>query len=193
MKLIGIGGTDGSGKDTVGEMLAERHGWLFISIADILREEAQKRGAALRRSTLRAISTEWRRQYGLGVLVDKAMEHYKPVQSKYKGLVIASLRNPGEADEVHRLGGKVAWVDADPKVRYQRVTSRQRGAEDEVNFEEFLAEEKAQMEHHKGDHHTLNLLSVKEKADIFIENNGSDIEGFKIHAEKTLKKAQLLD
>lgn len=187
MKLIGIGGTDGSGKDTVTEVLIH-HGWMYVSLSEILRKEAKKRGLKLRRYTLRLISSEWRREHGLGILIDRAVMHYKQHGRQYKGLVIASLRNPGEADEVHRLGGRVVWVDADPKVRYERVMNRQRGSEDEVTYQEFVDEEKAQMEHHKGDHHTLNLSGVKEKADIFLENNGSDIEGFKIHTEKTLFK-----
>lgn len=185
MKLIGLGGTDASGKDTVAEMLVERHGWEFISVSDILREEAKKRSMPLQRDTLRTISAEWRRDFGLGVLVDKAFKEFEKMGKK--NLVIASLRNFGEADEVHKLGGAVVWVDADPKVRYQRITSRNRGTEDQVSFEEFIAEEKAQMDH-EGDRHTLNLAGVKERADIVLENNGNDVEKFKTTAEKALAK-----
>jgi dephospho-CoA kinase len=187
MRLVGIAGTDGSGKDTVTEVLTERD-WLYVSLSEILREEAKNRGLKLRRYTLRLISAEWRRKHGLGVLIDKAMELYKPQQKKYKGLVIASLRNPGEADEVHRLGGQVVWVDAAPKVRYGRIMNRHRGTEDDVTYEEFLAEEEAQMRHHDGDEATLNLGDVKAKADIFLENNGDDIEAFKNQVEKTLQQ-----
>lgn len=185
VRIIGIGGTDGSGKDSIGQMLAQRHGWLFVSVTDILREEAKKRGIPLQRNTLRVISAEWRGQYGLGVLVDKALEIYKKSSQKYSGLVLASLRNPGEADRVHELGGKVVWTDADPKVRYDRIMTRKRGTEDEVTFEEFLAEEKAQS-HNAGDKNALSLNGVKAKADIFLENNGNDIEAFKNTVEKAL-------
>jgi dephospho-CoA kinase len=187
MKIIGISGTDGSGKDTVTEVLVER-GWLYISLSEILRYEAKNRGLKLSRFNLRLISAEWRRQYGLGILVDKAVEHYKLQQKEYKGLVMASLRNPGEADEVRRLGGKVVWVDADPKVRYERIMNRRRGAEDEVTYKEFLAEERAQMKHHAGDEATLNLGDVRAKADLFLENNGNDIGAFKAEAEKVLRQ-----
>lgn len=182
MKLIGIAGTDGSGKDSLGQILADGHGWQFISVTDILREEAKKRGIRLGRDTLRQISSEWRREHGLGILVDKAMKMY---DSSRAGLVIASLRNPGEADRVHELGGKVIWVDADPRVRYERIKNRNRGSEDDVTFDEFLAEEKAQSSH-QGDEATLSLEEVKNKADLFIENSGDDIEAFKAEAEKIL-------
>jgi dephospho-CoA kinase len=185
MKLIGIAGTDGAGKDSLGEYLASEGGWLFLSVTDILREEAKTRGMILSRSTLKIISAEWRRENGLGVLVDKALRSYKKHPKKYHGLVIASLRNPGEVDRVHEYGGKVVWVDADPKVRYDRVASRKRGTEDEVTFQEFLSEEKEQMTH-TGDEATLNLSGVKAKADIFITNDANNIDDFKRSIDKAL-------
>ena len=103
---------------------------------------------------------------------------------KYKGLAISSLRNPGEADEIHKINGLVIWVDADPKVRYQRIYSRARSAEDKKTFDQFLKEEQDEM-HHAGDHHTLSMEGVKERADIFIENN-TDKDIFFKEVEKAL-------
>jgi dephospho-CoA kinase len=189
VNIIGIAGTNGSGKDTVGQMLAERHGWLFISVTrDMLRKEVKRRGLPIERENLRAISAEWRREGGLGVLVDKSIEEFeaKGGQKKYKGLAIASLRNPGEPDRIHEFGGSVIWVDAVPKIRFVRVMKRKRGTEDVKTFEEFLAEQAAEMRS-SGDEATLNIAGVKAKADIFLENNGDDIEAFKDAAEKALK------
>lgn len=187
MKIIGISGTNGSGKDSLGEMLAERHGWLFISVTDILRDELKKRGEPIERENLRGLSTEWHQKYGAGALADMAVKQFKSknTNGQYKGLVMASFRRPGEADRVHALGGKMVWVDADPQVRYERIHSRRRSAEDNKTFEEFLAEEQVEM--HGGDtKHTLNMSAVKERADIFLENNGNYIEAFIDEAEKAL-------
>lgn len=185
MKIIGIAGTNGSGKDTVGEILASDYDYMFVSGADFLREEAKKRRLPIEREVLRTISAEWRRQYGLGVLVDKAVEIFNQSNKKYKGLVVSPMRNPGEAQRVKDLGGLLVWIDADPKVRYERITKRQRGAEDQKTFGEFMVEEQAEMEH-SGDQATLSLSGVKAKADIFIENNGNDIEAFKNDIKKAL-------
>lgn len=178
MKLIGIAGTNGSGKDTVGHILAEKHGWLFISVTDMLRDECRARGLEVARENLRAISAEWRREGGLGVLIDKAVDAYDAQggDANYSGLVVASLRNPGEADRVHELGGSVVWVDADPQLRYDRIQSanRGRGSEDTKTFEEFLAEQEAEMKH-SGDEATLNMAGVKALADTEIFNE-SDLE-----------------
>ena len=184
VKIIGISGTNGSGKDTVGQILASE-GWLFISGSDILREELRRRGLPIERENLRMVGNEWRREYGLGVLIDKAVEEYRK-SGNHVGLAIASLRNPGEADRVHELGGKVVWVDADPKIRYQRIYSRGRSTEDSKTYEQFLAEEQAEM-HHDGDAATLSMAGVKAKADIFIDNNSSDIESFKNEVGKTVR------
>jgi cytidylate kinase len=187
MKIIGIGGTNGSGKDSLGQMLADDYNWLFVSGSDILRQELKKRKISVERENLRALSAEWRRQFGHGVLIDKAFQEFESQQDKYKGLAIASLRNPGEADEIHKLGGQVVWLDADPKLRYQRIYSRQRSTEDNKTFEQFIAEERAEMEHHGGDEATLNMSGVKAKSDIFITNDTNDIEDFKKAAEEALK------
>lgn len=187
--IIGISGTDASGKDTVGQMLAERHNWLFVSVSEILRDELRQRNVPLERKNLRELSAQWRRQHGLGVLVDKAVQqfHRSGGRHKYQGLVIASLRHPGEAARLQELGGRVVWTDADPKVRYRRIVARNRGTEDQVSFDEFLAEEQAQMKP-SGDEATLSLSGVKERADIFIVNDGNDTEAFKNQAEKKLAK-----
>ncbi len=176
MKLIGIAGTNGAGKDTVGSLLAEKHGFLFISASDLLREECRKRNLPVEREHLRAISAEWRREGGLGVLIDKAVEMFEQ-KGGYAGLAVASVRNPGENDRVHELGGTMVWVDADPKIRYERVQSANRGrsGEDDKTFEQFLAEEQAEMQH-SGDEATLNMAGVKAKCDVTIMNEGSEAD-----------------
>jgi dephospho-CoA kinase len=187
IKLIGIAGTNGSGKDSLGHMLQERHSWLFVSVSDLLRDEARKRGLPIEREVLRTISAEWRRKYGLGVLVDKAVALLNKSGDKYTGVVAIPMRNPGEAQRVKDLGGILLWIDADPKIRYKRIYSRKRSAEDNKTFEQFLREEHDEMDHLGGDEATLSLAGVKDIADIFLENNGNDIEAFKDYAEKTLK------
>jgi len=185
MKIVGVAGTNGSGKDTIGEYLA-KHGWLFVSVSDFLRQEAKKRDLPIEREVLRTISAEWRRKYGVGVLVDKAAELFEASPGKYKGLVAVPMRNPGEAQHIKDLGGRLVWVDADPKLRYKRIISRLRSSEDQKSYEQFLQEEKDEMEH-SGDHHTLSMSGVKAKADIFIENNYNNLSDFEKAIQKALK------
>lgn len=185
-KIIGIAGTNGSGKDSLGEILADDWGYMFVSVADFLRDEAKKRGLPIEREVLRTISAEWRRKYGLGVLVDRAVEMYKQSQDQYEGLVISPMRNVGEADRLKEVGGTLVWIDADPKIRYGRITNRARSAEDKKTYAQFLAEEKIEMKP-SGDEATLSLSDVKKRADIFIQNNVKSLEDFRQIAEKALK------
>ncbi len=188
-KIIGISGTNGSGKDTVGLLLAEKFGYYFISVTDLLRAEARHRGLPVEREALRTISAEWRREQGLGVLVNKAIEHYNELPEKYNGLAIASLRNPGEADRVHELGGTVLWLDADPRVRYDRIqanaSARDRAEEDNKTFEQFLAEEEAEM-HASGDSATLDMAAVKERSDLTLVNEFANREQLADKLEATI-------
>jgi cytidylate kinase len=190
MKIFGLGGTNGSGKDTVAQMLAERHGFLNASATEMFLVELKKRGWPIDREHKSKLSAEWRREFGMGVIVDKALEIFKANPSKYKGIIVGSLRHPGETDRIHELGGKQIWVDADPKIRYERIQkslNERATTHDEQGktFEEFLTEEKREMTP-IGDAATLNTLAVKSRADIFITNDGDDIDSFKDKAEKAL-------
>lgn len=188
LEIIGLSGTNGSGKDLAGELIAQRHGYLFISVTDIMRDELKRRGLSPERQHMRALSAEWRREHGLGVLVDRAVDQYRQTDGQYKGVVVASLRNPFEADEVHKLGGTVAWLDADPKVRYNRVQSNvraNRGVDDQKSFEEFLADEQAEM-HQSGDEATLNMSAVRERCDVTVQNNGNDLDAFAADLDNAL-------
>ncbi len=189
MKIIGLSGTNGSGKDTIAELLRDNYGWLFADATAMFVEELTKRGLPTDRAHKSSLSAEWRRQYGMAAIVDRAVEVFKA--GNYKGLVVGSLRHPGEADRIHELGGTMIWVDADPHVRYDRITKNNRGrVEDQKTFEEFLAEQEREMTP-TGDEATLNMSAVKERADVLLENNGSDIEAFRA---KTIQKlAALID
>ncbi len=187
--IFGLSGTNGAGKDAVADMLLAREGYYVASATDMFVEELAVRGWPTDREHKAKLGAEWRREHGMGVIVDRAYQYYIAHQSEYKGMIVGSLRHPGETDRIHELGGVQIWVDADPKVRYDRISAnahaRGRAAEDDKTFEEFLAEEEREMQP-IGDAATLHGAAVKEKADIFIENNGNDLEAFKDQAQLTL-------
>lgn len=187
MKIIGISGTNGSGKDSVGQILQESHGYLFISITDILRDELKKEGKSTERENMRGLGDQWRREHGLGVLIDKAIEIYNSKKDGYKGLAIASIRNVGEVEHIHELGGMMMWVDAEPEIRYKRAIGRNRSAEDTKTYEQFLQEEQDEM-HVYGDEAGLAVGEVKKLCDISIENNSDDKEILKSTAEHALRE-----
>lgn len=188
MKIYGLAGTNGAGKDSLAEMLVERHKFYFAIATDMLRDELEKRGLPTDRIHKSQLSAEWRRQYGMAAIVDRAWEDFQKVKDQYDGIIIGSLRHPGEVDRIHELGGEVIWVDADPKIRYDRIQLNDRGrVEDRKTFEEFIADEAREMQP-EGDEATLHGAAVKAKADIFIDNDGNNITAFKDNAERALYK-----
>jgi cytidylate kinase len=188
LTIIGLGGTNGSGKDLAGALIAQRHNYLFVSVTDIMREELKRRGLPPERQHMRALSAELRREHGMGVLVDRAVDLFKQAGDHYQGIVMASLRNPYEADQIHKLGGTMVWLDADPKVRYNRVQANMRanrGVDDQKSFEEFLADEQAEM-HQSGDEATLNMSAVRDRSDVIVQNDGDDQQVFASDLDRAL-------
>lgn len=186
VKIIGLAGTNGSGKDTVGQLLAQRHNYYFISVTELLREELVRRGLSTERENTRALSMEWRHEFGLNVLVARAMDAFEKVKDQYNGVVMASLRNPYEADYIHELDGTVVWVDAQPEVRYKRIQENYRGRpDDNKTFEQFIAEEQVEM-HGTSDAASLDMTAVKARADVIITNNSAELAVLEAEVDRTL-------
>ena len=190
LQLIGLSGTNGAGKDAVGTLLATDFGYYFMSVTGLLRDEARRRGLPVERSVLRTISAEWRRTSGLGVLVDRGRAAYMSMTESYTGLVLSSLRNPGEADRIHALGGAVIWVDADSRVRYDRIQAnashRDRPEEDNKTYAQFLQEEHDEMYSSSGHAAELDMAAVKTKSDAILLNDYSSIDDLRRAIETQL-------
>lgn len=176
-KIIGLAGTNGAGKDSVGAIIAKEYNYMFISCTDILREELAKRNIPAERAKMRQLSAEWRKKYGLGVLIDKSKTVFELENKGEKGFIVSSLRNVGEVDEVHDLGGIVLWIDADPQFRFNRLQAnkksrgKKRDIDDDVTFREFLAAEEAEMySKDKKDNTLLDMAAVKVKCDLVLIN-----------------------
>lgn len=186
MKIIGLSGTNGSGKDTIAHILEQQYGFYFASASALLEAELKNRNKPFEREQKRQLSAEWRQEFGTGAIVDKGIAAAQ--SAGFEKLVVGSLRNSGEIDRVHQLNGRSIWVDADPEIRYQRIISANRGrVEDKKTYQQFLAEEAVEMES-GGDPNKLDMATVKQKADIIIMNNFDSVEAFTLHVKKVLKE-----
>lgn len=181
-KIIGIAGTNGAGKDTLGELLAERCRYKFVSVSDILREELTKQGVAHEREHLGNLSTQWAREHGPGVLSTKTIEAYIAEEKAegYKGLAVGSIRRPAEAKIIRDEGGIVLWVDADRQTRYERLQSGVRNrATDILSYEDWILEEEREMNPTTNDPTVLNMSATKAACDREVSNNFNTQEEYR--------------
>lgn len=170
-EIIGLAGTNGSGKDTLGDLREKHQGARKVSLSDILRTEASRRELSHERENLRAISTEWGRQMGAGALSLMTLRNHWETNGIEYGLSIVSVRRPEEARVIQEQGGRVIWIDAPRELRYQRVQAGMRDRiDDQVTYEQFLAQEYVEMYPEAQDSFAINMAGVRDMADEHIVN-----------------------
>ncbi len=167
--IIGLTGKYAAGKGTVAAMLVE-DGFTYHSLSDILREELAARGVAESRESLTAIGNELRTAGGPGVLAERLVERLSDGQRH----VVDSIRNPAEVVALRAASGFfLIGVDADPRVRFQRLVERARIG-DPTDFETFQRLEAAETE--SDDPNKQQLARTFALADEVVDNGGTVVE-----------------
>jgi len=181
MIIIGITGTLGAGKGAVVEYL-EQKDFAHFSARAFFTKELECRGISVNRDTMTKLANELRANHGLSYIMQ---ELYKEAAANCSNAVIESIRTPAEAGELISKGHfYLLAVDADPQIRYERITKR--GSEtDNVSYEKFLADEAREM--HNDYPTKQNIAAVIEKAAYQIQNNGS-LEELHTHVDHILKE-----
>ncbi|HSU72553.1 MAG TPA: AAA family ATPase [Candidatus Binatia bacterium] len=130
MRLIGIAGTSGSGKDSLGDYLEERLGGsLFcpkITLSDLLRVKGDGVYPSMPDDELETLANNRRRTQGYDTLAREAVQ-WAQVRGRPM-LVITSIRHPAEASYVLQYPTQdsrdLIWVDGPFDFRYARRASR---------------------------------------------------------------------
>ncbi len=179
--VIGITGNTGAGKDAICEYLKEHvanaHFLRFSqSLTDVLniflneikKEDQQWLGIVLRE------------RFGQDILA-KAVE--KKANSINDGLVVLNgIRYPLEYDLLKKLNGKLIYITADAKTRWERVCQRGEKKDDNSSFEKFLELDKAPTE--------SAITEIGKNAD-FIIDNSADRGALHKNIEEILKCLQI--
>ena len=173
--LLGITGTDGSGKGTVVDYLVKEKGFTHYSAREIWIEELTKRGEETTRANMRLIANELRAKHGNDFLITYYLK--KIAEEKPKNAVIESIRALACVETLKKNGGILIAVDADQEIRYGRVQER-RSETDKVTLEQFVAHE--DLETNDPNPHGMQKQKVIAIADYTIVNNGT-LE--KLHAQ----------
>ena len=166
MMIIGLTGKNAAGKGEVGELLQEK-GFYFYSLSDVLREALKSRGEEPIRENLIRIGTELRRENGDGYLAETILSKTQPDRN----YVIDSFRHPAEIEVFRRDSRyRLLLIEADPKIRFERI--RQRGREEDPStLSEFIKlEEREDASLDKGGQ---QLQLSASQADATVQNNAS--------------------
>jgi len=165
--IIGIAGTDGAGKGAVVEFL-KSEGYTHYSVRSLIVAEIEKRELEINRPHMKLVGNAMRQEHGGAVMVKTANETAQ--LAGVTDFVIESIRAVEEVGLLQELGGALLSVDADSKVRYQRIHNRG-SSTDQITFEQFVEQEVA--ESTSTNTSEQNKVAVMRLADHTILNDGT--------------------
>lgn len=160
--IYGLTGLIGSGKGTVCRIF-EEHGYIVLSLSDVLRDYLIQRGMQVTRDNLTNIAKELRDRHGKGVLAVKLIEK----MDREKDYVIDSFRHPQEVKIFRQFypDFKLIEVKVDIMERLNRIIKRNRENDPKTLDELQEQERKENLERNQELNNTITM------ADLIIENN----------------------
>jgi dCMP deaminase len=130
---IGLTGYMGTGKGEIAKKL-QNQGYKYISLSDMVREEADRRGINHTRESLQEIGNELRQAQGPGVLGIRVRETIEREEGDALGTgkwIIDGIRNPQEAIEIKRIPkSKLLSVTSSLTTITSRLKTRKRPGEE---------------------------------------------------------------
>ncbi|MFZ5845338.1 MAG: AAA family ATPase [Patescibacteria group bacterium] len=182
--IIGLVGLPGAGKTSVADYL-EKKGFIRITLSDLIKEEAGKKGIQeFSREILQALGNKMRERYGPAVLARRAFAKIK--KNGIKRAVIDGIRN---THEITFLKGRDHFIllglTAPLRVRYERLVAA-KGKDWTGSFRRFQQQETR--EESLGKKETgLRVKECLEKASYKIKNRG-DLSDLYVAVDRLLKK-----
>ncbi|MFA5056059.1 MAG: AAA family ATPase [Dehalococcoidia bacterium] len=173
MKVIGVIGKNGSGKDEVLKYLRDKYDVPFLSTGDIVRGIAAGEGKEPTRPNLQAISDRYFKERGEGCFVRMVVDKIRENGWKVGG--ISGVRSPKDVDILRgELGKDFVLIDvyvSDARVRFDRMVKRGEGR-DAKAYDDFLKQDKAEEE-------IFGVSKAEADADYSLSNDGSleDLHG----------------
>ncbi len=174
--LIGVAGTAGAGKDTVAEMIGRIFSLQNLSMGDAVRAITRHvyhlpPEVNPVRDQLYEVANYLRNEVDPAVMVKICILEAKA--QKLEGGIISGLRSMGEADAIRKSGGIIIGVEADPRVRYDRIYSRGRDAETQKTFEEFLKQDEYENRGISDSGPGRGIRHIIDSADVVIQNDST--------------------
>lgn len=173
---MGVSGLAGSGKSFVSE-LATKRGAMIISMGDIIREEAKKRGESTGET-----AENLRKEHGQYIVAELTVKKIKKLldEGLDKSIVVEGIRSPYEVTMFKENFSDfiILSIFANQEIRFERIKARKR-EDDATNFDEFKIREDRELNFGIGD-----VVSLSDKIII----NESDLDSYLIEIENFLEE-----
>lgn len=176
MKIFGISGLPGSGKSLVSELAVEK-GAIIVSMGDIIREEAKKRG-----EDSKTTATNLRKEHGKYIVAELTIAKIKGIieDGFNNTIIVEGIRSPFEVN-LFKENFKdfiILSIFANPNLRFKRLQNRKR-EDDSQNYEEFVNRDQMEL--------NFGIGTVIALSDKIIINEGS-LEDYKNKINKFLEE-----
>lgn len=179
MQVMGISGLPGSGKSLVSDLATEK-GAIIVSMGDIIREEAKKRGESTK-DTARNLRAE----HGEYIVSELTIKKIKKLQDEgnENTIIVEGIRSPQEVNMFKENFENfiILSIFANPTLRFERLQKRMR-EDDSKDYNEFLKRDQMELDFGIG---TVIALSDK------IIINESDLESYTEKINEFLKEMNL--
>lgn len=166
--IIGLVGLPGCGKGTVADILKNAYGADYSRFSAILLDILKRLSLATDREHFTALSESLRKTFGEDVM-SYAVERDAATSTK-DIVVIDGIRRPEDIVALEPLPiFKLVAVDADAKLRYERMKKRgEKATESAMTWEQFQAEEQLPTE--------ITIPGVMKRAWKTLKNDGTPEE-----------------
>lgn len=166
--IIWITGTLWAWKWTIVDYLIKNKWFVHFSVRAFLIQEIEKRWMPVDRDSMVIVANDLRAKYWPSYIVE---ELYKQAKATGKNCIIESIRAEWEALALKWKEKFFLFsIDADPKIRYDRVVVRW-SETDHISYQEFLENEKREMQN--DDPTKQNLSKCMALSDHIFTNNGT--------------------
>ena len=183
MIIIGLTGRNAGGKTTAGELLASK-GFSYLSLSDVIREEAKRRDLPDVRESLTALGNELRERHGPGALAELTVARLQPDRN----YAVDSIRHPAEVQALKKAGAFTLFhIFAPLEARFARSLARNR-AGDAQTLQDFIRQE--EREFASSNVAAQQLLETERLANRTIENNGT-MEAFAAQLTAALRELEV--
>ncbi len=185
MIIVWVTWTLGAGKGTIVDYLVKNKWFQYFSVRAFLIQEIEKRGLPVNRDSMVLVANDLRATYWPAYIIQQL---YQQAQASEKNTIIESIRAIGEVESLKdKENFYLLAIDADPKIRYERIVLR--GSEtDKITYEEFIANEQREMEN--TDPTKQNIAKCMQLADYVLTNNGT-FQQLHYQLEEVLTKLEI--